>query len=265
MSMEKFCLKWNDFEKNVSTSFQEIREDFCNVTLAGEGHQKIEAHKVVLAASSNFFHEILKQNQHPHPLLYMRGIKSSQLASVVDFMYYGEVSVYQEDLDAFLAVAEELQIKGLTGNEAESKEERVHHKINLNQSHPKNRKPSAAKNSPVFDDSQTERQPAVEAIIDVDKFDTTEQGTVVALNHPENRISTTNEDLDERIRFMMTFSNGQWSCTQCVKTATSKQLISNHIEAKHIEGVSHPCNHCGKLFRSRNSLNNHNSLYHKKI
>ena len=44
---DKFCLKWNDFENNVSTAFQELREerDFFDVTLACDGNQ-LEAHKV---------------------------------------------------------------------------------------------------------------------------------------------------------------------------------------------------------------------------
>ena len=56
MSNEKFCLKWNDFQENVSGSFRELKEDqdFCDVTLASEGDQQIEAHKVILAASSPF-------------------------------------------------------------------------------------------------------------------------------------------------------------------------------------------------------------------
>ena len=45
---DKFCLKWNDFESNVSTAFQELREerDFFDVTLACEGNQ-LEAHTVI--------------------------------------------------------------------------------------------------------------------------------------------------------------------------------------------------------------------------
>ena len=112
-----FCLKWNDFQKNVSSSFKEIREDFCDVTLMGEGHTLVKAHKVILAASSSFFHDILKKSQHPYPLLYLKGIKGCHLSTVVDFMYHGEVSIGQEDLNDFLVVAEELQLKGLTGTE----------------------------------------------------------------------------------------------------------------------------------------------------
>ena len=54
---EKFCLKWNDFQKNICSLFQEIREEFCDVILAAEGNQQITAHKVILAASVNFFKE----------------------------------------------------------------------------------------------------------------------------------------------------------------------------------------------------------------
>lgn len=50
---DKFCLKWNEFESNVSSSFKELREDgdFLDVTLACDGNQ-LEAHKVIHAESS---------------------------------------------------------------------------------------------------------------------------------------------------------------------------------------------------------------------
>ena len=45
----------------------------------------------------------------------MRGIKSDDLLAIVDFLYRGEANVFQENLDSFLAIAEELQLKGLMG------------------------------------------------------------------------------------------------------------------------------------------------------
>ena len=75
---EKLCLKWNDFQENVNAAFGSLREDneFADVTLACEDGQQIEAHKVILAASSPFFQNLLKRKRHPYPLIYMRGIKS---------------------------------------------------------------------------------------------------------------------------------------------------------------------------------------------
>ena len=120
-SNEKFCLKWNDFESNISSSFKEIREekDFMDVTLACDDDQ-INAHKVVLSACSPFFRTILRRNPHQHPLLYMKGIKYSNLESLLNFMYYGEVNIAQEELNSFLAVAEELKVKGLTQNQSQN-------------------------------------------------------------------------------------------------------------------------------------------------
>jgi len=114
---EKFCLRWNDFENNISKAFGELRDDkdFFDVTIACDDNQ-LQAHKVILSACSPFFRSILKKNPHQHPLLYLKGVKYEDILSVLNFMYHGEVNVAQEELNSFLAVAEDLQVKGLTQN-----------------------------------------------------------------------------------------------------------------------------------------------------
>ena len=117
MSTEKFCLKWNDFESNITSAFRDLKEekDFFDVTIAC-GDDQVQAHKVILSACSPFFKNLLRRNQHPHPLLYLKGITFSGIQSVLNFMYYGEANIAQEDLNTFLSVAEELKVKGLTQN-----------------------------------------------------------------------------------------------------------------------------------------------------
>ena len=72
---EKFCLRWNDFESNISTAFKEVREDkdFFDVTITC-GDEQIQAHKVILSACSPFFRTVLRNNRHEHPLLYLKGV-----------------------------------------------------------------------------------------------------------------------------------------------------------------------------------------------
>ena len=110
---EKLCLQWNDFKENAIGSLGSLKDhrDFLDVTLAAEDGKQVEAHKVILAISSPFFLNLLKRNKHPHPLIYMKGIKSEDLLAIVDFLYFGEANIYQENLDSFLAIAEELQPK----------------------------------------------------------------------------------------------------------------------------------------------------------
>ena len=112
---EKFCLRWNDFEANISEALQELKDDkdFFDVTVACEDDQ-IQAHKVILSACSPFFRSVLKRNPHQHPLLFLKGIHYRELLSIITFMYHGEVNVAQDELNTFLAAAEDLKVKGLT-------------------------------------------------------------------------------------------------------------------------------------------------------
>ena len=115
--LEKFCVKWGDFQESVISTFGSLRKscDFADVTLACEdGKQQVEAHKVILAASSPFFQKLLQRNIHPHPIVFMRGVSAQELEGNVDFLYYGEANVHQDSLDAFQELADQLQLKGLT-------------------------------------------------------------------------------------------------------------------------------------------------------
>ena len=87
--------------------------DFTDVTLVSGDHMKIEAHKVVLASSSNFFRDILKENPHPKPLLFMKDFHHRHLKMALEFIYKGECAVFKDDLKEFLETAKELEIEGV--------------------------------------------------------------------------------------------------------------------------------------------------------
>merc|ERR1719225_2467783 len=129
MSTEQFCLRWNDFHSNITSAFSDIRDDeeFLNVTLVCDG-DIVRAHKLVLSACSHLIRIMLKKNSHPQPMIFLRGIRFPDMVAILNFMYRGEVNVNQEDLQNFLAAAEELRIKGLSqaSNES-SKLEKLDH------------------------------------------------------------------------------------------------------------------------------------------
>ena len=97
---EKFSLKWNDFHSNVSKSFSLFRNEeyLHDVTLVSDDHSKVSAHKLVLSACSDYFRDIFKNNTHSHPLLCLDGISSDDLKNIMDYIYNGEVEIYQENL-----------------------------------------------------------------------------------------------------------------------------------------------------------------------
>ena len=112
----KLILKWDSFPENMLGSLAECRQDvdFADVTLACEDSQ-IEAHKIIISSASPYFRNILKKNKHSHPLIFLRGLKSKYLEYVVDYIYKGEVEILETDLNDFLCIAEEMELKGLAG------------------------------------------------------------------------------------------------------------------------------------------------------
>ena len=230
---EKLCLKWNDFQENVNTAFGNLRKDteFADVTLASEDGEQIEAHKIVLASSSPFFKNLLKKNNHPHPIIYMKGVKFDHLSAIVDFLYFGETRIFQENLENFLALAEELKLKGLTGGN----EKNVHVQSINNSSKSKKKRSSP----------QT-----VQPIEDVDQ-----KHNLLKEPIPSLKEAVTME-LDEQIESMTCetdktnpMRSGKiFACKVCEKEGSRKD-ITRHVESKHITGISHNCEICGKSAR----------------
>ena len=249
-SSEKLCLKWNDFQENAGSAFGALREDkdFPDVTLACGDGQQITAHKLILASLSPFFMELLKRNKHPHPLIYMRGTRSEDLTAIVDFLYFGEANVFQENLDTFLALAEELRLKGLTRDADNSPE-------------PKSQPPPKRK----LQHRESEHQINIDAKQNLEQTEI-EMNQIAVTN--DLKVNVESHELDEQIRSMMRKSNTQLpgqsarTCNMCGKEG-SWTNIWNHIETTHVTGISHTCNVCGKTSRSRNGLAKHKGEYHK--
>ena len=258
---EKLCLQWNDFKDNILTSFSSLREDsdFDDVTLACEDGEQVEAHKLILAASSPFFQKLLKANKHSHPLIYMRGVKSEILLVIIDFLYFGETNIFQEDLDSFLAIAEELQLKGLMGSKNnEMMPEEGHKTIGIKRENPLQSKEASILKSPGFAD------PSVNEQREAQKYDTF-TGTVALATES----SVDLQDLDAKVNSMMEKTLGKnnhgqplYRCKVCGKEAKSGNL-KVHIESNHVEEISIPCSLCQHNSRSRQGLAQHKIKYHE--
>ena len=252
---EKLCLKWNDFHENISSTFGELRgdKDFTDATLACEDGMQLEAHKVILASSSPFFRDILKKNKHPHPLIYMKGLKSESLLAIVDFLYQGEANIFQEDLDSFLGLADELKLKGLTGRTNLEREE--------------DWKAETKQDKTPFQKENTKANKTVPRKKSENLLHHEEtSNTSLALNN--TKVSVELDELDAQIKSMMTKSDTSCgkgklaTCNVCGKEGPAMGM-PRHIEANHITGVSHSCNICGKVSRSRHALRAHNDRCHR--
>ena len=246
---EKFCLKWNDFHSNVSNSFGLFRnEDYLHdVTLVSDDHKQVSAHKLVLSASSDYFKNIFKQNSKPnaHPLLCLDGISADDLQNIMDYIYNGEVNIFQENLDRFLSVAQRLKLEGLIGKgdsqqdvyKDDTNSAKDEYEANEGYYEPKTSYNEQQKSRPLA--SSMEKVIVPIANVDMDEID-----------------NTVNQHLEK-------IAAGEFKCKLCGKEAKRSIDMKRHIET-HLEGLSYPCQVCGKTFRSRNSLNTHKVTFHCK-
>ena len=184
----------------------------------------------------------------------MRGVKFEVLTAMVDFFYRGEANVCQKNLDNFLALAAELQLKGLEENQnkenvAESDlmktvKDKSPNPLKRVKSNPKANPQDVVPNK-YYDGERNCSLPSEE--------------TVIALSDQANY--TDLENLDKTVRSMMTMSENIFSknhgrariCTACGKEGNMASIM-NHIESVHLSGLQIPCNICGKMVKSRHSL-----------
>ena len=109
---ENVCFQNTEHLQTVASTLAQIRGrgEFCDVTLVSDDEVKMQAHRVILSAFSGLFRSILCDNPHPHALLYLSGVHSSQLEKVLDYIYHGEVQIGQDSVRNFLVAANKLRV-----------------------------------------------------------------------------------------------------------------------------------------------------------
>ena len=240
---EKFCLKWNDFQTNVTKSFSKLRneDDFFDVTLVSDDKQQVSAHKLVLSSCSDYFKSILRQSKHSHPLLCLEGISSSELNNVLDYIYNGEIQIFHENLERFLQIAERFQLEGLIDGEEEISPDEIKEEV-LHYSYIQSEEETTHVSSPSAQWQNTSNRKVnyFKNVISVNESD---------INNADE-IDRQIEELIEKVGVK------QYKCKTCGKINTKKSNANEHAEV-HMEGLSFSCHMCEKTFRKRNTLRIH--------
>ena len=235
---EKFCLKWNDYQVNWTKSLSELRNDreFEDVTLISDDKVKFSAHKILLSSCSSVFKFILKGNPHLNPLLYLSGVSSFNLGHIMDYIYHGEVNLFQDQLDSFLESAQKLEVEGLLGGH-EDNETKDESTIDIN-------------NDNFHQDQAEDKQ-----IVNMEKSITERRQQPRAPRHVTDISTTkfdvssiTSEEIVKKKEELIEKRDGILMCLACEYTCTHKGQMKRHVET-HLEGLSYSCTLCNKEFR----------------
>jgi len=245
---EKFTLNWHTFSDHLQLMFKDLyqEERYADVTLVSDDQTQFKAHKIVLSACSPVFKKIIDNNPSQHPLIYLRGVQSYEMESILQFMYLGEGKFYQERMREFIKVAQDLEVKEISdgvempneeetiieddipGNEAEETLQEE------NQSQVYNPKPRPAR-SQISSDTKSTQCPECEAVF-------TTKGNMVK-------------------HYRSVHEGVKYPCNQCDYQATDKGSLQTHIQSKH-EGIKYPCNQCDYQATDRSNLQRHMTAKH---
>ena len=285
MENEKYSLSWGEFNQSTSTCFKSLLNDtnFTDVTLACEDDRQLEVHKVIIGSSSAFFQNILLKNSHPHPLIYLKGIKFEVLQAIINFIYEGKTEVSQDALVAFIEAATELKIKGLdnhsqpdqfnfdyesytTKQTSNIKEEKDEANIYQNPEYedqmklPKKERSmgSIFENlgdvSKRYDNFYSEDQ---EMASQFNKFYDSDTSNVLVLQDYDEQVTLTEEDDTTEWKV----GRNQLECDECDRKFKNHINLRQHVLSKH-KGVRYKCETCGKEYSQPQAMKRHVRTVH---
>ena len=260
MGQAEYLLEQKDFLSNYVGSFQQLKEDkeLLDVTLACED-ETVEAHKVVLSACSPFFRNVFKKATHVNPFIYLKGVSHKDLVALLDYIYTGQTKVLAEDVDRFIQVGKDLQVKGLADEEDEVIENTKDKKARKTK---KKRKTEELTNTSHDATNENDTSPPDEfSLVDTPKtsLDIKKEKVDVDNKKPVKLLSELSKKI-EKIKDEEGIS--MWKCKDCGKILKSKGKLQMHVEI-HLEGFSHICSHCGKSHKTRNAMQAHKSIVHR--
>ena len=256
MEENKFEIGWNTFEEHLRSTRKKLYDTkkFYNVTLVSDSMTPFKGHKSVLSSASKVFDTLIDLDEGSSCILYLRGIKDRELASLMEFIYLGQTFVSQERLSDFAKAANELNIEGLSNalNQKDCDESEEELDNVEGESHGK------SLNTMDLKHEQLETEEYSEAEKD--------QNTLTPTKDPKFKQEEEDDNMnDQSVSYEISkvLPEGNILCTQCDKVLRDNHSFKRHFHAVHAK-VKERCPECGKLYH-RFSLKRHIDMKHKGI
>ena len=281
MHPEKYSLTWHTYSDHLKSMMKELmtNEDFSDVTLVTEDKKQMKANINILSACSPVFKDILKKDRHFSPIMYLRGIQYSELESIMQFIYLGEATFYEERMDEFLAVAKSLEIKELCNAQTESNDEPEGYPSptdqdtstdlveeptviseNINKQAPQQRHGSVVRVNGKYECDQCHKTYSGHQGLWHHKK-SVHQGVKFDCNQCDYQ-GTTQQNLTVHIQGV--HEGVKYACDKCDYQANFQSALTTHIQSKH-EGIKYACDQCDYHATTQANLNRHIQSQHVKL
>ena len=218
---KKYTLNWHTFPEHLQLMFKDLYEEekHSDVTLVCDDQTQFKAHKIVLSACSPVFKNIIDNNPSQHPLIYLRGIQSYEMESILQFMYLGEGKIYYERMGDFLNVAKDLEVKEISKGVEIPVSGNVASEIVVDDEEMETDEDDEPKQTP--ENNIRQRQPRSQISSDAKSTECPECGKEFT---KKTSMVTHYRSIHEGIKY---------PCNQCDYQATTQSNLQKHIQSKH--------------------------------
>ena len=277
MNQEKFKLHWHTYTDHLKEMLHDMMSsnELTDVTLVSDDKVHFKAHKVVLSACSPTFKSIVSDNHLTNQSIFLRGIQSHEVESILHFIYLGQATFYQDRMNEFLNVAKSLEIKEISKENQENEEakkEKIEeaYQLPIADAEPKNLKELIIKqkssktklNVDAPHDSVKSCNPEnetkkvkIEEAYELPILDAESMNLKELVIKQKSSIPKLNVDAPHY--------SGK-SCNQCAKHFYDKSTLKKHVRTIH-EGAKYPCDQCNHKATRLYSLQQHIKSVHQGV
>jgi len=266
MAPSMVSVSWDDFSTAAAATVRNLHsdQDFTDVTIACEGQRTVDAHKVILSASSSFFHSILVEtHSQEHPLICLTGVQFVHLQKLVEFIYLGEVKIPEQELASFLELGRDLTISGIIDQSEQEPGVANEHTEEVNTEEFEFEGPLIDRTIvPISEDMVTQ-----EFIIENIKEEVVEPFEMPRVLKKEklfecNKCDFTSVHYASVRKHKLSKHDGiKYQCEKCVKSFSDSSTLLRHKKSVH-DGVVYRCDLCEKTFSDGSAVTRHKKKLH---
>ena len=281
MDQEKYNLKWHAYSDHLKNMMKELmmNEDYSDVTLVTEDKKQIKANINILSACSPVFKDILKKEKNSNQIMYLRGIQFQEMKSIMQFIYLGEATFYEERMDEFLAVAKSLEITELCNAETEPYDEADDNPpLDEQDTSTEFVEEQTVKSEYIEIQAPKERQRRVISVngkYECDQCHKTFSSVGSLYNHNKSIHQGVKYACDQcdyqatqqchlKLHIGSQHKGVKYACDQCGYQASTPGHLKIHIQSRH-EGIRYACDQCDQQFREKGSLRKHTKNKHEDM
>ena len=212
--------------------------------------------KSLYSSFSTVFKSILEaeMSESVKSIVYLRGVNQAVLGAILDFIYLGQATLYQDRMAEFLKLGRDLQIKEL--QEVAEEDAQIYKERDV--SVQKNHEQTADETDYITRFEDNEKSNMDNEVAKLLKMD------IEVANSP--RISYSNSKvkaISNKNTVQKVFSDFDARCPQCGKVFTQRSSMMQHVREIHEFCKTFPCDMCQYQATRSSNLKKHKINVHK--